>query len=177
VKLDLHTHPWEATLSPLNKRVVGEIVACVKRRGIQGIGITEHHNKEYGYRVAELVREYFPGEILVIPGQEIDIDDRVQVVELYLKESTFRFLAHPGHPGDFEDYLEKHAQELQGIEVRNLFHDWKMDQEKIRRAAKDYNLLLLSNSDAHSLWNIGRYWTELKSLSDLHTKRKIAPIV
>ena len=176
MKLDLHTHPREATLSPLNKMVVGEIVSHVKTRGIQGIGITEHHNKEYGYEVAELVEEYFPGEILVIPGQEIDVDDEVQVVELYLGEDTFRFLAHPGHLGDFGDYLEKYAQDLQGIEVRNLFHDWKMDREKIQRAVEVYNLLPLKNSDAHSLWNIGRYWTELE-LSDLYPKTKSAPIV
>lgn len=101
----------------------------------------------------------FNNEVLIIPGQEIDIKGR-QEVELYLPNgATFRFLAHPGFP--MNSYV---IENIQGIEMENALH--YIDKEKVRALAEEHSLLLLSNSDAHSIDWIGRYYNEI-DLDDL----------
>jgi len=52
LKLDLHTHCGEATscLDP-TLDIVKKIVAVVKDRGLDGIAVTEHYAKAFGYGV------------------------------------------------------------------------------------------------------------------------------
>lgn len=163
LKIDLHTHCYEATgyLAP-TLDIVRRIVKTVKERNLDGIAITEHVDKLYGYQVKNIVEKQFDSEILIIPGQELNIWP-VQVVELYLPEDvTFRFLAHPGYPGEYtEDFAGLH-----GIEIDNPLHNWHINKEKVRAQADKYGLYLLSNSDAHFLDDIGRSYNEV-SLEDL----------
>ncbi len=161
MKLDLHTHCFEATCvyNP-NRDSVARIVAAVRARGLDGIGVTDHYYEAYGYKVRAIVEEHFPGQLLVIPGQEID-KGKLHVVVLYLPgDLTFRFVAHPGYPrsGDFSAEID---ETIHGIEVHNPTHDDEMDQEAIRNAARKHNLLLLQNSDAHFLSDIGKYYNEI----------------
>jgi histidinol phosphatase-like PHP family hydrolase len=168
LKLDLHTHCREATACPdPSPAIVKRIVSAVKAKGLDGIAITEHYTESYGYAVKEIVHRYFHDEILVIPGKEIDrvflgIDKGLfHLVELYLPgDVTFRFVAHPGHPRikDLEAYIDG---DIHGIEVGNPSHDDEMDTEMIRQLAKKHDLVLLTNSDAHTLEDIGVYHNEL----------------
>jgi len=161
LKLDLHTHCGEATaLYSPTLDIVKEIVAVVKARGLDGIAITEHYNKAYGYKVQEMVAHHLKGEILVIPGREID-KGLLHVVELYLPgDLTFRFIAHPGYP-HIRDIEAQIDDDIHGIELRNPLHDDEMDEERIRELAEKYGLLLLTNSDAHFLDDIGKYYNEI----------------
>lgn len=166
MKLDLHTHCGEATCVYTPTRdVVRKIVAAARDKGLDGIGITEHYNKAYGFKVKEIVDQYFNGKILVIPGQEID-KGKLHVVVLYLPgDLTFRFVVHPGYP-KVEDFSSEIDDTIHGIELRNPTHDDEMDQAAIRKAAKKHNLLLLQNSDAHFLSDIGKYYNEI-TIEDL----------
>jgi len=161
LKLDLHTHCGEATaLYNPTLDIVKEIVAAVKSRGLDGIGITEHYNKAYGYKVQEMVIHHFDDAILIVPGREID-KGLLHVVELFLPgDVTFRFIAHPGYPNvrDIEAQID---DDIHGIELRNPLHDDEMDEERIRELAEKYGLLLLTNSDAHFLDDIGKYYNEI----------------
>ncbi|MBI2866282.1 MAG: PHP domain-containing protein [Chloroflexi bacterium] len=156
MRLDLHTHPLEAVaFAPITREVVAEIVRYARLRGLDGIASTEHHNSEVGYQIKRLVEQFFPGQLLVIPGQEVDVDSH-QEVELYLPQRrVFRFLAHPSSEREFEG-LER----LQGIEVANALHS-HLDVVRALSVAQEYNLLLLSNSDAHTLSAIGQLSTEV----------------
>jgi histidinol phosphatase-like PHP family hydrolase len=160
LKLDLHTHCGEATaLYSPTLDIVKEIVAVVKARGLDGIAITEHYNKAYGYKVQEMVAHHLKGEILIIPGREID-KGLLHVVELYLPDDvTFRFIAHPGYPHVRD--LEAQIGDIHGIELRNPLHDDEMDEARIRALAEKYDLLLLTNSDAHFLDDVGKYYNEI----------------
>lgn len=157
MRLDLHTHCREATgsLHP-NAEIVHKIVARVKARGLDGIAITEHDGKDYGYRVMDIVERFFSGEILVIPGQE-KRRGLHHMVELYLPDgSIFRFIAHPGNLSTpFGDHLE----DLHGLEIEN--GNCVIDEEMARKFAHRHGLLLLSNSDAHTLSDIGRHYNEI----------------
>ena len=76
----------------------------------------------------------------------------------------FRFLAHPGdpyYPGPVP------INNVQGIEIKNAMH---FANEKIaRRAAEEHNLMLLKNSDAHHMEDIGRYYNEI-TIDELYTR-------
>ena len=161
MKLDLHTHCGEATaLYSPTLDILKEIVAVVKARGLDGIAITEHYNKAYGYKVQEMVEHHLKGEILVIPGREID-KGLLHVVELYLPgDVTFRFIAHPGYP-HIRDIEAQIDDDIHGIELRNPLHDHEMDEERIKELAEKYDLLLLTNSDAHFLDDVGKYYNEI----------------
>ncbi len=162
MKLDLHTHCGEATsLYMPNLDIVKRIVAAVQSRGLDGIGVTEHYNKTYGHKVKEMVEQHLGSEVLIIPGQEID-KGPLHVVLLYLPDDiTFRFIAHPGYPP--VDDLSAHIDgSIHGIELRNPLHDDEMDEGLIRSLAEKHDLLLLADSDAHFLSDIGTYYNEIE---------------
>jgi len=43
-------------------------MAQIKASGLDGIAITEHWDKEYGFKVKEIVTRSFISEVLIIPG-------------------------------------------------------------------------------------------------------------
>jgi histidinol phosphatase-like PHP family hydrolase len=155
LKLDLHTHPFEALGFPSPSiDVVAKIARQVKRAGLDGIAVTEHGERSYGFRAAEIAKEYFP-EVIVIPGVELEVSGigpatHRQVVELYLGNRVFRFQVHP------YDERPEILSTCQGIEVRNYLHK-RMDEDLAMQLALKFNLLPLRNSDAHRLEEIGKY--------------------
>ena len=98
LKLDLHTHCFEATsFVPASVDSVGRIVDRIRTCGLDGIAVTDHHNPHYAFRVKEIVEQHFDNCVLIIPGAEMTMGDD-EVVELYLDGGrVFRFLAHPGY--------------------------------------------------------------------------------
>ncbi|MDY6853623.1 MAG: PHP domain-containing protein [Thermodesulfobacteriota bacterium] len=178
LKLDLHTHCYEATMYTSVKSVEN-IINTVKAKGLDGIAVTEHLDADYGYKVKQIVEKYFNSKVLIIPGQEINTElVHVQVVELYLSDrATFRFVVHPYHVSDFHRYVAANAHKLHGVEINNFQHKWEMNQinrEEIQAIADKHELMLLTNSDAHSLDNIGRYYNEvdLQELFDRINRRQ-----
>jgi len=158
LKLDLHTHCHEATrFTRPDIRIVEQIIAAVKEKGLDGIAITDHGNKGYAYQIMEIVEQSFDNEIIIIPGQE---RDRVyqHVIELYLPDSlVFRFIAHPGYP---TSYWTNNISDIHGIEINN--GNYQINQGAVRSLADRNGLLPLSNSDAHTLSNIGLYYNEIE---------------
>ena len=162
MKLDLHTHCGEATaLYNPTVDIVKRIVAAAKAAGLDGIGVTEHYDRSYGYKVRQIVEHDLNEDILIIPGQEID-KGLLHVVVLYLPgDVTFRFIAHPGHP-PVDDLDSQIDDSIHGIELNNPMHDDEMDQALIRELADRHNLILLTNSDAHFLSDVGKYHNEIE---------------
>ena len=168
LKLDLHTHCRAATASSTaTLAVVRRIVAAVKAKGLDGIAVTEHYTDYFGYEVKEIVDTQLNGDIVVIPGKEIDmmVTGRdmgvIHVVELYLPDDvTFRFIAHPGYPyiGDLGSHIDG---SIHGLEIKNPAHLDDIDEHEVRRLAEKHDLMLLSNSDAHSLGDIGTFYNEI----------------
>ena len=61
LKLDLHTHVWEAfNFQPPSLDIAEKVIAQVKSRGIDGIAITDHHNQDWAFAFRELVGAAFP---------------------------------------------------------------------------------------------------------------------
>lgn len=164
LKLDLHTHCLEATrfASP-TVEIVGQIVANIKARGLDGIGISEHDNREYGFKVKEIVERHFNNEVLIIPGREVEVgyDQYEQMVELCLPDNTpFRFWVHPAYPAYYPRGFAC-VGGIHGIEINNGAHDEQMNKPALMKVAEKYKLITLSNSDAHHLEDIGRHYNEI----------------
>ena len=172
VRLDLHTHILEATrFQPPSPQVAREVIARARAADIDGIAVTEHRNKEYGFAFKELVEQEFPGQLLVIPGWEIEVsfgpakNDEYQVAELFLDGGrVFRCYCHPGYPSP-----EIVIDGVQAIEVDNLGHNWHINKERVKALAEEHGLLLLKVSDAHRLEDLGRNYTEV-DLDDLYAR-------
>ena len=177
MKLDLHTHCMEATGMVAHPEIdlVRKIVERVKARGLDGIAVTEHDDREYGYRVKKIVEEELDSEILIVPGWEITVERAgwAEMVELFLPDdSIFRFLPHPSYPFPGDDGFSYDMNLIHGIEIGNALHDRQINKKKVEELSQRYNLILLNNSDAHTMDDIGTFYNEvsLKELSSL-TKR------
>jgi histidinol phosphatase-like PHP family hydrolase len=173
LKLDLHTHVWEAfNFAPPSVEIAEKVVAQIKSRGIDGIAITDHHNKEWSFEFRELVERRFPGEVLIIPGWEIEIRPErnpfaeYQVAELFLPEGgVFRSYCHPGYYSP-EIIIEP---DVHAIEIDNYIHNWHIRKAQVEEVARAHGLLLFEVSDAHNLENIGLRHTEV-DLDDLYSR-------
>lgn len=49
-----------------SEEIFARIIAQIKARGLDGIAITEHWDKEYGFKVKEIVTRSFNNEVLII---------------------------------------------------------------------------------------------------------------
>jgi len=171
LNLDLHTHCLEAVgFSDPSIDVVARIIAAIKAKGLDGIAITDHARQRFARKVKAVVETHFDNTVLIIPGQEIDYGP-TEIVELYLPGNClFRFIAHPGYPGS----LTLNGDKVQGIEMENGGHNWHMEKDKIIQFAHEHNLLLLKNSDAHYLEDIGKCYNELSWETLLKNSVKMA---
>ena len=166
VKLDLHTHVWEAFNFQLPSVSIAEkVVTQIKSSGIDGIAITDHNNKDWAFQLRDLVEQHYPGEVIIIPGWEVEVRpesnpfDEYQVGELFLPEGgVFRIYSHPGYYSPnilIEDGI--HA-----IEIDNYIHNWHIRRDQVEEVARTYGLLTVEVSDAHNLENIGLRYTEVE---------------
>ena len=171
LKLDLHTHIWEAfNFQPPSVEMAAQVVNQVKLKGIDGIAITDHHNKDWAYEFKGLVEEHFPGQMVIIPGWEIEIRpphspfDEYQVTELFLENgSVFRTYCHPGYYSP-NIIIEEN---IHAIEIDNYIHNWHIRKPQVQAIADSYGLMTVQVSDAHNLENIGLRYTEV-TLQELH---------
>ena len=177
VKLDLHTHIWEAfNFQPPSLDIAEKVLAQIKAQDIDGIAITDHHNRDWAFEFRDLVAANFPGQAIIIPGWEIEIRppqnpfDEYQVSELFLDNGgVFRIYCHPGYYSPniiIEDNI--HA-----IEIDNYIHNWHIRKEQVREVAQAHSLMLVEVSDAHNLENVGLRYTELE-LAELY--ERAAPV-
>ena len=165
VKLDLHTHVWEAfNFQPPSVSIAEKVVAQIKSSGIDGIAITDHNNKDWAFELRDLVEQQHPGEVIIIPGWEVEVRpesnpfDEYQVGELFLPEGgVFRIYSHPGY------YSPKILIEdgIHAIEIDNYIHNWHIRRDQVEEVARTHGLLTVEVSDAHNLENIGLRYTEV----------------
>ncbi|MFC1939240.1 PHP domain-containing protein [Chloroflexota bacterium] len=164
MKLDLHTHCLEATsFARPDARVAERIVTRIKEQGLDGIAITDHSElgTEFACKIKDILAGSSHNEITIIIGAEVSRGP-YHIVELYLRDNcTFRFIAHPGSHSlrlleqEYSDYLNG----IHGMEIEN--GNYWVDSEEAVEFARNHGLLLLSNSDAHNLADIGRHYNEI----------------
>jgi hypothetical protein len=175
VKLDLHTHVWEASgFAMPTVQHVEHVLSIIRARGLDGIAITDHHHREFADEFKAIVDRHFPGQAIILPGREIEIRpehdyfNEIQVCEIFLDDgSVFTSYCHPGHPGPRVVVLDG----MGGIEVENAIHRWHIRKDDVKRAAREHDLLELAVSDAHRLEDIGRHFVEI-DLEELYRRAR-----
>ena len=173
VKLDLHTHVWEAfNFQDPTPAMARQVVAKIKDRGIDGIAVTDHRNKEWSFRFRDLVEREYPGEVIIIPGWEIEVRppqspfSEYQIAELFLPGGgTFRSYCHPGYYSP--DIIIEDG--IHAIEIDNYIHNWHIRKAQVSEVAEAHDLMVLEVSDAHNLENIGLRYTEVE-LEELYRR-------
>jgi len=170
LKLDLHIHSEyseDATGSP------EEIIKFLKKKGFNGVAITDHNNIKGSLKALKIA----PKDFAVIPGVEISTSDghiiALNVKEnisrgLTLEETVDKIIKLGGIPivphlfrsmsGVKEEKLKFIKDKLSAIEVFNSCSVPKSNY-KMAKIAKKYNLGGTGGSDSHVLKYAGYGYT------------------
>lgn len=171
--VDLHIH--ECTFSKDSKNSLKEIVESAKRKGLDGVCITDHDSmglKETAEKYSKEVN--FPifvgvevltnqGDILAfgidkIPDKKLDAQQFINYVKKY---DGVCFSAHPfrnNNRGLEENLLS--VKGLDGIEVLNGNTDLQANQKALEYC-KILGMQAIGASDSHSEKTLGKYATKL----------------
>jgi len=174
LKLDLHIH------SKYSEDAIGspkEIIKSVKKKGLNGIAITDHNTVRGGLEALKIA----PKDFVVIPGVEISTKDGHLIAlnvskniprDLSVAETVEKIIEIDGIPivphlyrtmsgikeKKLKDILEKNSV----IEVFNSCSTHKSNY-KMGETAKKYNLGGVGGSDSHLPTYCGFGYTTVKS--------------
>ena len=160
IKLDLHIH------SQYSEDAIGspkDIIKSLKKKGLQGMAITDHNTVEGGLKAAKIA----PKDFIVIPGIEISTADGHMLAlnvekniarNLSIQRTVEKILDQGGTPivphlfrnmsGIKKEKLKTIHQKINTIEVFNACSMPKTNL-KIAKIAKEFNLGGTGGSDSH----------------------------
>ena len=160
IKLDLHIH------SQYSEDAIGspkDIIKSLKKKGLQGMAITDHNTVEGGLKAVKIA----PKDFIVIPGIEISTADGHMLAlnvekniarNLSIQETVEKILDQGGTPivphlfrnmsGIKKEKLKTIHQKINTIEVFNACSMPKTNL-KIAKIAKELNLGGTGGSDSH----------------------------
>jgi len=170
LKLDLHLHSQyssDGTGSPK------EIIKILKKRGLNGMAVTDHNSVKGSLKAIEVT----PKDFIVIPGQEISTSEGHIVAlgikenikrELSVEETVERIINLGGIPivvhlfrnmsGIKKNNFKKIHKKLSAIEVFNSCSVPKSNL-KSAKVAKEFNLGGTGGSDSHVPEYVGYGYT------------------
>ena len=160
IKLDLHIH------SQYSEDAIGspkDIIKSLKKKGLQGMAITDHNTVKGGLKAVKIA----PKDFIVIPGVEISTADGHMLAlnvekniarNLSIQETVEKILDQGGTPivphlfrnmsGIKKEKLKTIHQKINTIEVFNACSMPKTNL-KIAKIAKEFNLGGTGGSDSH----------------------------
>ena len=176
-KLDLHVHAAERSACATSYEE--DQIRSAISAGMQGMAFTDHHALVHERRLAELNEKYFPFRIYT--GIEVTAEDEDWLVyglrDLELTRTDWLYtdlvsavrsgggfiaLAHPyRYSSSIRVSLDVCPPD--GIEARS-YNTPANRESDIRALAGRLGLTVLSNSDAHNVSRVGKYWNELSFL-------------
>lgn len=182
-KYDLHIHSFYSGCSCIRPE---KLLAAAKKRGLDGIAVTDHGtirggletkklNKDKNFEVivgAEIKTE--AGEILgYYLKKEIKSKKAVDVIKEIHSQGGIAVIAHPFSHGLLRKCLRVDLRELKGldgVEVHNSRNMFGWENFYSAMAAEKYRLARFGGSDAHFCYEIGRGFTFFRG--DLKTAVK-----
>jgi predicted metal-dependent phosphoesterase TrpH len=184
-KYDLHVHTRYSKCSNMKPEVV---LKAAKKRGLNGIAITDHHSIKGALEVKELNKD---PNFEVIIGEEIKTR-KGEILGLYLKEKII--------PGKFEDVIKEIKKQggiailahpyatigvarkrangkifeavdaLEGFNARSILN---LENKRAQARARRLNLPMTGGSDGHLKFEVGRAYTEFEgTLKDAIKNKK-----
>lgn len=168
MRYDLHVHTYYSRCSNLKPR---EILKIAKKRGLEGIAITDHDTIKGSSAV---FKENKDKNFEVIKGEEITAD-RAHVLALYIqkeirsrnifevldeikKQDGLAIIAHPfgwGFRKPLNFNLKKIKNRINGVETFNARCFFPWENNKAIEIARKLKIPQVGGSDAHFWFEIG----------------------
>jgi len=184
-KYDLHMHTFHSNCGVMKPKTVLKVA---KKRGLNGIAITDHNTIKGGKLVKKLNKDK---DFEVIVGSEIYCDKAEilgyylnkeikkgkveEVVEQIHSQGGIAIIAHPYTYAIIRKRIQCDPKKIKvdGIEVFNARNVIKKENDKALELAKKNKLAQIGSSDAHFSYEIGRGYTLFDgSLKNAIKKRK-----
>jgi len=159
---------------------LGGIIKACKKRGINCLAVTDHNTLEGAYRL----REISPFKVII--GEEIKTSEG-EIIGLFIKEKIVPYLSpeetiaeikrqagivYLPHPfvrkrsrGFTEERLNKLSKKIDIVEVLNSKSLKFNSNQAAQEFAISYGLLAGAGSDAHSIFEIGNAFVEIKKFN------------
>lgn len=180
LKIDFHVHTYYSFDSSITLR---EVVDYAKRKGLNGVAITDHNTLEGALKLSKICSKE---EFIVIPGLEIDtkqahivalnINDRIEsgmdtleTLDIIHEKGGFAVLSHPfsllkGASLKMEDLVGK----IDAVEVLNSRAiPFCLSVYFGRRYARAFKIPEVAGSDAHIPEIIGLCYSEVQAESNV----------
>jgi predicted metal-dependent phosphoesterase TrpH len=181
-KIDLHAHTWHSRDSPVSPE---RLVRAAKRRGLDGIAIT-NHGRFAGHAAAQ---EAGGPDFHVIPGEEV-YSTAGEIIGLFLHdeipnglspEATCAAIRAQGGvvviPHPFDRYRKGAIGEavldrlvaaglVDAIEVFNGRMVAPMDNRAAKKYAAAHHIPMTVGSDAHGTWEYGGSYIAIAPFTD-----------
>ena len=173
MKIDLHCH---TKYSYDSSSEIEKLIIEAKRKGLDGIAITDHDNIN-GFE--EAIQLGIKHNFLIVLGEEIKSNkgdilglflnkkingykkDPRWIMEEIKKQNGLVVIPHPFHYGEgFKDNLENYLDIIDGIEVFNARKPFKEPDEKALKFAEKHNIAMTAGSDSHYYKGVGYGYTE-----------------
>lgn len=185
---DLHVHTHYSKCSNLDPDV---ILKLAKRRNLNGIAITDHHeikgaleiqkinkNKDFEVIVGEEISTNYGDVLVYYLNKKIDVIDFFSVVDEAKKQGALIVIPHPFRTTLINNHkfrlpLKDVKNKIDAVECFNA-RTLPGDNKKANNAADQLNITKTGGSDSHFFFEIGTGYTIFESDTDLRTaiKRK-----
>jgi len=188
LKIDLHIHSQYST-DGLSKPE--SIVKRAKKKGLDGIAITDHNNTQAWKPLLSLAKKH---GLLVVKGEELKVKEHgekigellcyflqeeitalelPEIIDAAKQQDAPLFIAHP-----FDLFRNKwkrmgYWKELHGIEAFNsrcILNSWN---KKAMKFARENHFPVTAGSDAHVPWEIGHAFIECKAQTEEELRKAI----
>ena len=170
MKYDLHMHTHYSKCSNLKPKTILELA---KKKKLDGIAITDHHeikgalevkklnsDKNFEVIIGEEVSTNYGDVLVYYLNKKIDAIDFYDVADEARKQSALITIAHPFrtalvHNHKFQLPLEKVKNKVDAIECFNARVLFPSDNSKAYNEAEKLNIAKTAGSDSHFFFEIG----------------------
>ncbi|MCK9578278.1 PHP domain-containing protein [bacterium] len=176
MKIDLHCHTF---FSNDGTSSVKKIIEEGKRKGIDGVAITDHENTDAWEEAVFWGKKL---EFEIILGEEIkssegdilglfmtkNINGKGKspewIIEKIKEQGGLTIIPHPFHEFEgFKNSLEKYVKLIDGIETFNGRRPFNKGDNLAKSFAEKFNLPKIGGSDSHYYKTVGNTYTECKA--------------
>ena len=174
MKYDLHNHTHYSPCSNLKPEL---LLKLVKKKGMNGIAVTDHHtikgalkvkklnkNKDFEVIIGDEVTTNYGDVLTYYLQEEIKSRELFSVVDEVKKQGGLIAIPHPFRTSinptlKFRYPIEKIKDKIDAIECFNARMLLPSDNKKAQELAKKLNIAGIGGSDAHFRLDIGRAYT------------------
>ena len=166
---DLHCHTWYSPCSNLDPKLG---LKLAKKRGLNGIAVTDHNEIKAAYQISKLNKDK---DFEVVIASELSVNgghltalyinevpkklDFFSVVDSVRSQGGLLILAHPydlTRRHFNKEFIIKNRKYFDGIEVFNSREIFRIFNLLAQNSRKELNFAAVGGSDSHFSFEIGR---------------------